>query len=389
MHSNHPFIQAQDNLKYLVRAHTSRDYNKYLFNQINITNKTIILCLNIFAPVIYIVNIAITLVFVTYKCFASLFVNRWRVKDEEYKNFNELYLFFINHFPDRCKSAKVFDQSKYWVVGPEFDFRKCNLEGKVVVDYRYYLTKLDSFKIFVSSISFIFEYILKVRNLCLIHKIWFFYEVEYSLKRIGKNSVLYYSNQSDKYALLFDSIESKSKVLIQHGIVANWGPLPYRLAHTTEFYAMSNRTWQDAYNNLLSNSPHLVIMEPTITLFKVPQAQFNVLIVAEMDYINIEKEILAELSNYKSICVYLKKHPALQNDGSYRELQEKYGFNYITEKIFPEVDFVISYYSTLAYEYMAYEIPVYMYMTKEEFSKEELMQQLKQSIEATKRSFIL
>ena len=49
----------------------------------------------------------------------------------------------------------------------------------------------------------------------------------------------------------------------------------------------------------------------------------------------------------------------------------------IEDKKFPKVDFVISYYSTLAYEYLAYDIPVYMYMTKEEFDAKEMMVRLK------------
>ena len=209
MHSKNPFIQGQNNLKFLVKAKSSREYNEYLFNQININNKKTIFFLNIFSPLIYIVNVIGTFFFLVFKLIISFCVFKWSICKNEYKDFNELYLFFINHFPDRCKAAGVYDKSKYWIVSPAIDSLKYNLEGKIIVDYRNYLTKLDSFRIFFSSILFLIEYIIKVRNICLIHKIWDFYEVSYSLCRIGKNSVFYFSNQSDKFALLFDQIESK------------------------------------------------------------------------------------------------------------------------------------------------------------------------------------
>lgn len=376
MHTKNAFIQGQANMKFLVKTSSYKEYNHYLFNQININRKWEVSLLDVLSPLIFLFNVIGSTLFVLCKFFYSLFTYRFRVYESEYKDYDELYLFFINHFRDRCKAANFYDKSKYWIVSPTINAPKYNLNGKIIVDYKHYLTKKDSLCILLSSLAFLLEYVCKVRNLCLIHKIWDFYEVKYSLQRIGKNSTLYFSNQSDKYALLFDSINSKSKVLFQHGIVANWGQLPYRLHHISEFYAMSNGTWQDAYSNLFTNTPHLIIMEPTIKLQEIPTDSFSVLIVSEIDFIDIEKLILKKLNEDEAIAVYLKKHPALLNDGRYRDLQSQYKFHYITEKIFPKVDFVISYYSTLAYEYMAYDIPVYMYTTREEFDVNEMLKQL-------------
>lgn len=41
--------------------------------------------------------------------------------------------------------------------------------------------------------------------------------------------------------------------------------------------------------------------------------------------------------------------------------------------MFPKVDFVISYFSTLAFEYMAHDIPVYMYGLKDGYSRDEML----------------
>lgn len=367
MHSNNPFIQAQFNIKFLIGAKSAREYNEYFFRFLNINNKQMVFFLNLFAPLIYLFNILGTLLLITVRFCLSLLFYRWKINESEYKDFDRIFLFFSGHFPDRCKAANVYEQSKYWVVSPAMDEQKYNLPGKTIVDYRKYLTKFDGIKIFWSSILFIVEYSIKVRHLCLIHKIWDYYEVDYSLRRIGQNSIFYFSNQSDKYALLFDQLKSKEKVLLQHGIVVDWEKLPYRLNNITEFHAMSKLTWKDAYENLLTNKPKLVIMKPTIVLFDTPRDKFNILIVAYIQNIDIEKIILEKLAGDKTVAIYLKKHPSLVNDNCYIELQEKYGFNYITDKKFPRVDFVISYQSTLAYEYMAYGIPVYMYKDKKDF----------------------
>lgn len=379
MSSDNPFIQGVANLMFLVKASSSREYDKYLFNQININHKFVLCILHILKPLIYIANIFLTIIIIIYKLIFSIINYRWVIKEDEYKSFDTLYLFFINHFLDRCKAAGVYEKSKYWIVGPAIDITKYNLSGKTIVNYKHYLMKVDAFRIFYSACTFLLEYIIKVRTLNLIYKIWDFYEVYYSLRRIGKDSIYYFSNQSDKYALLFDQLPSKDKVLIQHGIVANWGCLPYRLENISKFYAMSNLTWQDAYKNLFSNTPYLILMNSTLFLYDIPNSSYTVLIVAEIDYINIERNILEELSKDQTITIYLKKHPALMNDGCYRELQNKYKFNYITEKKFPKVDFVISYYSTLAYEYMAHGIPVYMYMSKQDFSIVRMMSQLSEN----------
>ena len=367
MNSNNPYIQGQINLKFLVKAKSIREYNNYLFNLVNISNKSILRILDIFCPFIIFLNVVLTLCFVIVKFIVSLISYKWRVDENEYQDFDELYLFFINHFLDRCKAAKFYDKSKYWIVSPDIDKKKYNIDGKVILDYRAYLSKGDAFRIVLSSLAFLIEYILKLRSICFIHKIWDFYEVKYSLRRIGKNSIFYYSNQSDKFALLFDQIESKGKVLFQHGIVANWGNLPYKLENVSIFYAMADSTWKDAYNHLLKGNPLLKIMDSTIQLSEIPSASFSVLIVSDISCIDVERQILDELSKNKKKVIYLKKHPALVNDGCYRELEHKYGFHYIVDKIFPKVDFVISYYSTLAYEYMALGTPVYMYTDKVKF----------------------
>lgn len=382
---NNSFIQAQENLYFLVKAKNVWQLNNYLFNQIGINNKLILFILDVFSPCIYVVNFVFALLITVFKFVCSLFSYRWKVDEKDIEVYDKLFLFFINHFPDRCKAANLYEESKYWVVSPAIDIKKYNLKNKVILDYRQYLSKKDALIIFGDSLLCLGEYLFNVRYLCLIHKLWDFYEVKYSLQKISRNSILYFANQSDKYALLFDNLNSKGKVLLQHGIVANWGDLPYRLNSITEFYSMSNKTWGNAFKHLLNCKPRLVVMKPTISLTTIPDNNFSVLIVAGIDYVKIEQLILKKISKNSSIRIFVKKHPALEHDNVYKEMQKKYGFNYIVDKKFPKVDFVISYYSTLAYEYMAYGIPVYVYMTAEEFNMSNMMLAIQECINNKQR----
>lgn len=335
--------------------------------------------LDILTPLLYMLNCFFSVFYYVFKFFQSFFTYKLKSVDETNK-FDTIYLFFFNFFPDRCRSADLFEESKYYIILPSISTDFINIPGKVIINYKSYLNIRDSFVIIYKCLYCLSEYILKDHSLCLVHKAWEFYELEVALKKIANNSSLVFCNQSDKWALLFDNIPSKSKILLQHGLAPNWGKTPYRLGNIDIFYSMTKSTWKDAFNTILDCEPQLLFMKPTIELYDVPSQRFNILIVADIVQLETEKEILEILSRYSNIDIYLKKHPSLVNDGCYKELKSKYNFVYITEKKFPNVDFVISYYSTLAYEYMAYDIPVYMYMDHNGFDSKKMIGELEDAM---------
>ena len=110
MHTNNSFIQGQENMKFLVKANSNKEYNDYLFNQVNIKDVKLVSLLNILSPFIYLINVTVTFVFILFKFLSSLFSYRWKVNKNEYENFDELYLFFINHFKDTGDCFKGFSK---------------------------------------------------------------------------------------------------------------------------------------------------------------------------------------------------------------------------------------------------------------------------------------
>ena len=373
---NNLFLQGHENLKFLLRTGSSNiKFNHYMFRLVGITNKFIILCLDLLTPILYVLNIIFSFIFFTLKFIYSL-INYRKEEERVPDDLDSIYLFFFNYFTDRCKSSKLYEDSKYYILMPSLDQKFVNISNKQILNYKLFLAKKNALSIYGKSLACLWSYVLHDRSLCFIHKAWEYYEVEIALRKISTNSTLIFCNQSDKWALLFDSIPSKSKVLLQHGVVSTWGRTPYCLKNIDVFYSMTRNTWQDAYDAILDCMPQLVFMEPTIQLFDTPSDRINVLIVSDIVQLETEKEILKFLSSYQELNIYLKKHPALHNDECYKELQHQYQFNYIVDKQFPKVDFVVSYYSTLAYEYMAHGIPAYIYMDRFDFNIDTLCHEL-------------
>lgn len=370
------FLQGHDNIRFLTKTDKCyKETNHYMYRLIGVRNNVIVATLDVLSPLLYISNVTFSFFYYLIKLLLSCVSYRHNPTVEIGK-IDTIYLFFFNHFTDRCKSADLYDQSQYYVIMPGIDAKFVTIQGKTIIDYKAYLNKSDAFSVFVNCLTCLIEYVLKDRTHCLVHKAWEFYELQVALDKISANCSLVFCNQSDKCALLFDNIKSRSKVLLQHGVASKWGETPYRLSHVDVFYSMTKSTWQDAYNTILDCQPKLRFMKSTINLFDTSSDTFNVLIISDIIQFEVEKKVIETLFKMDHLKIFVKRHPSLVKDECYRNLQKEFGFTYITDKRFPKVDFVVSYYSTLAYEYMAYDIPVYMYNGKNDFSMNELLDNL-------------
>lgn len=375
-HDKDFFLMGQRNMMCIVQKQ-GIDFSEFLFGYMGIKSKLVKSILIFVHPILYTLNIICSLLITIFKFFVAFFISIFR-KQREIGEYNELYLNFTYMFIERTRAADLYQKSKYWIIGPNISDDYIPKE-KTIVDYVSNISMTDNFVILSRSLNTIINYMFHERSLCLVHKAWQFYEVQVGLSKLTNNSILYFANQSDKYATLIDSLPSRRKVLLQHGIALNWDKLPYPLHNVDEFYSISNLTWQDAYQNILDCNPELKFFNPTIKLTDLNCKKKSVLIVSEITYFEQEKEMLKSLKEME-VDIFLKKHPGLTNDYCYINLQKDFKFTYITEKVFPRVDFVISYFSTLAFEYMAHDVPVYLYHSKEEYDNEEMIKQLNEVI---------
>ena len=286
---------------------------------------------------------------------------------------NNLFLVFTPLFISRIKKTDI-DCSpiqSLWIVGPNVENTLELPKDVESLSWEDLLCRKDYYKSFVEVFRICVLNCFETRILFPAYRLWELCIVAKGLEKISQTKDLFFSNQCDRWALLFDKLPSRSKTLLQHGIDLDYGGKLVKLKHIDKFYAISNGSWQNSYKYLLDCKPNLHIMNPTIELTDVDNSKFSILIVSHIIYFEIEKSIVEALKDLP-VQVYVKKHPTVKDDAVYRELQSKTGFNYITDSMFPKVDFVIAYESTLAYEYMNYDIPVYMYGSEKECSINEL-----------------
>lgn len=325
--------------------------NKFL---INVVSKSIF--------IIQFLLVILSLLIIVAKFVDAVFKCCRNSSKEIYSGFSTLFLYFTPLFIQRLNKTDIQGQSlrPFWIIGP-------NIIGKIdvpqdvdVIDWEDFLQNSDVVRSLKDSIIICWLYLVKYRTILPVYHYFDFCLVARSLERITPEADLYFSNQCDRWGLLFDQLPSKSKTLLQHGIDMDYHNKLVRLKRIDTFYAISKGTWQMSYTHLLECKPELRIMKPTIELTELDTNVFSVLIISHIIYLDFEKEILEAIKDYP-IKVFLKKHPTVANDTPYKELQSLYGFTYITDKVFPKVDYVISYESTLVYEYMNYDIPIFTY----------------------------
>lgn len=374
--ANNLYLRELDNALALGRHKTIRSYNKDVYKYLGIPKGVLSTILDICFPVVQFLIVVCSFLFVLSKFLLSEFKLLYN-KTAEYKIEGEnLFLFFLPLFYGRCKSAELFDDSKYWIPGGVIDSNKYNLTGKVIINYKSVLNWRDYYKVLNLSLCTIKEYLIKYDCYYAIYKVWNYYETYIGLSKLSKDNNIYFSNQCDRWAIMFDAIPSRTKTLIQHGIASHTIVCPAQLSHIDILYAISRHTSDDMFFSILNCKPELKYSKPTLALTEIPKKRLTVLLVSHILYLEYEKRILKLLSN-KGVEIYLKKHPEVKNDRCYLDLKDQYGFYYITDAFFPKVDAVISYQSTLAYEYMMYDIPTYIYDQSAEINLDEIDEFLK------------
>ena len=358
--SNHLYLRELDNALALGRHDSVRSFNKDAYKYYGIQNGFIIYLLDHLFHVFRLLIVFVSLIYIYINfiiCEIKLLFKKsvaCNVKDEN------LFLFFLPLFYSRCKLADLYDNSKYWIVGGVIDVCNYKLDGKTLLDYRIVLDNKDYYKILKQSIGTIMEYVLKYDCYYTVYKTWSYYETYVGLKKITKDNNIFFSNQSDRWAIMFDALPSKSKTLIQHGIASPTIVCPAQLLRIDTMYAISKQTVDDMLYSVLNCRPEIKYLKPTICLTEISSDKKTVLLVAHIMFFEQEMKILKILYD-TGFDIWLKKHPEVKNDSCYKDLQIEYDYHYITDAIFPKVDCVVSYQSTLAYEYMMFNVPTFIY----------------------------
>ena len=282
----------------------------------------------------------------------------------ETDNVKRLYLNYAHLLKDRCKSAGIFEESEYWLKEPFTNVSTKGLENKTVVSVYDVLKNVDFFRAYRLSVSAIF-YVARHNPNRYIRRSYTAFEFYLTYNAISKFPVkteLVFANHIDRWAIVFDACPQTKKILVQHGIetkTANW---PVKLNTVTTLYAFNEELGLDVTRALLTHEPEYKFMKPTIGLIDDEEDKnFKVLIVCHPAAMRDREEYLISHLQEPYITVYAKTHYTTPDLSFYEELTKRYNYHLITTKMFPKVNTLISYRSTLVSEYEICGIPALMY----------------------------
>lgn len=275
-----------------------------------------------------------------------------------------LYLNYAHLLKDRCKSAGLFEESEYWLKEPFTNVSTKGLENKTVVSVYDVLKNVDFFRAYRLSVSAIL-YVARHNPNRYIRRSYTAFEFYLTYNAISKFPVkteLVFANHIDRWAIVFDACPQTKKILVQHGIetkTANW---PVKLNTVTTLYAFNEELGLDVTRALLTHEPEYKFMKPTIGLIDDEEDKnFKVLIVCHPAAMRDREEYLISHLQEPYITVYAKTHYTTPDLSFYEELTKRYNYHLITNKMFPKVNTLISYRSTLVSEYEICGIPALMY----------------------------
>lgn len=182
------------------------------------------------------------------------------------------------------------------------------------------------------------------------------------LSRNQQITEIWFGNHCDRWAVLFDNLKIDKKVIVQHGIENGTLNPPVKLEHINKIHLIKNSQRVYFKDKIVSSNFEINELENLIKfspLFGIDK--LRILIVGNSSLFSKEEEILIKELSKLNVHLALKAHPVLSKD-FYTSLLKTQKFTLIAERdIFPEVDIVISYESTLGVEYEIEGISVWYY----------------------------
>ncbi len=277
------------------------------------------------------------------------------------------------------RKAKIDEKDITWIT-------KCHLD-KIDEEQQVSIFELLSLKdIVLSYFDSLFAYYNSLIRYGLVVSFlgintleWFLYYR--ALISIPPNNILLSCHQIDPVALLIDNISHQKKILLQHGTVIFkhnthnlpseiltkdkdydiWVyNMPIKLQNLDVMYAFSEEEYIGYKLSMCKCNPESVIVGYGIKTTKLNMTGFTVLIIGYFKGYGDREEKVIGMLNEAQVNVLIKNHP-MQDVSAYNKLKAVYNFEILNMPVFPVVDLVISYESTLALEYASIGINVIYY----------------------------
>lgn len=316
--------------------------------------------------------------------FKALFA-RLRRRKIATEKVDRLFLNYAHLLVQRCKTADIFDNSEFWLEAPFTDISVKELEGKTLVTVYDALLVSDILKSYGHAIAAVL-YVGWHNPNRYIRRSYTAFEFFLTFHAIAKFPVeteLVFANHIDRWAVLFDACPQKRKILVQHGIETKTADWPVKLKTVTTVYAFNEELGNDLRKALLVHDPEFRYMKPTIHLVDDKEdGNYKVLIVCHPAALRDKEAYLISHLQQPNITVYAKTHYTTPDLSFYEELTEKYRFHLITTQVFPKVNTLISYRSTLVSEYEICGVPALLYSDYK--TLDDLVEKVKQDADSYK-----
>lgn len=207
---------------------------------------------------------------------------------------------------------------------------------------------------------------------------WYLYY--YSVTKIPLGSDVYFCSHKDYWCSLLGSLKQYNQILIQHGtefLLFNnnhysylkydtqnkfwYGDYPVKYSNLKKVFVFSEKDYVALCKAILQDTPPFIKVGYGVTLTDLGSSEKRrILIIGFYRGYPEEEEIIIKAFQKKDVVLYLKNHPTV-SPARYDRLKEKYNFIFINEPVYPVVDMVFSYESTLALAYEDIGIKVYYY----------------------------
>ncbi|WP_018336399.1 hypothetical protein [Butyricimonas synergistica] len=365
------YFKSVENIVLNIEA-IGYDYTYYFCSLLGIRKKMLVKTIKVLTPVIMTGYALCCIILFLGKYIYSLFTCKSQVNENRYDN---IFLLFTYLLSSRIRCSDIDYKNGVWIIGPNLSVNDLPDENIKYIDIRSMYRRHNYRYIIIDALCGCIKVIFGKKTLTPLHKLFEYLEVGYCLNELPPSAKIFFSNQSDRWALLFDSLNVNTRVLIQHGVDIAYPNTFNRLKNVDVFYSINKSSYLSSFKFLLDCSPKLLFLKPTIQLTTFEKSEFKILLVTGPLFFNVERSIIERIVPDSSLYLFVKKHPLIKDISLYVDLQNKFKFEFITESIFPKVDCVISYESTLAYEYQGFDIPV-IFVSENNFDIEKTLKQV-------------
>jgi len=258
---------------------------------------------------------------------------------------------------DVYKGVNCVEKPVQFLLVPWIKIDKINFNEKQKIELLSILDIRDLIFSFYYSFISLFLWAKNIKHPFEILQTYVLFEyfmMQKCLSKLDQQGVqeYWYSNHYDRWAVLFDGTKKKN-VLLQHGFIDKNFKLPYKMKNLKTIYYIDKASIQKFKNNILDRDAKTKFLElqSTLHLENIQYAYKSIFLISVPAQYEFDVKLVERLANL-DIIVYIKPHPLYDTSMYIKSFQKNSKCILIEDKnYYPNIDLIISGYSTLAFEY--------------------------------------